>query len=137
MSRKWPIPEIAVVALALGAGVAVYWYAHRDEDALEESKARGAAIVQALDAHRTDTGEYPAGLDDLVPRYLPYVDPPTWGLERWRYRRFTPSDVMTVAEPGRVEDEEYVYFQLSVARDESGYPVLYYDYAARRWVLNN
>jgi hypothetical protein len=30
-----------------------------------------------------------------------------------------------------------VYFQLSVAADESGYPVLYYDFAAQRWVLNN
>lgn len=136
MSRRLPVPEIVVTALAIAAGVGVYWYAHRDEGALEESKARGAAIVQALEAYQTDTGVYPEALDRLVPSYLPGIEPPTWGLERWRYRRFTPTEVMTApdADPG---GDEYVYFQLSVARNESGYPVLYYDYTARRWVLNN
>lgn len=136
MSRKLPVPEIVVTALAIAAGVGLYWYAHRDEGALEESKARGAAIVQALEAYHTDTGVYPEDLDRLVPRYLPEVEPPTWGLERWRYRRFTPTEVMTSTDTEPVRDET-VYFQLSVARHESGYPVLYYDYTARRWVLNN
>jgi hypothetical protein len=137
MSRKLPVPEIVVTALAVVAGIAVYWYAHRDEGALEESKARGAAIVQALDAHRTDTGIYPGALTDLVPHYLPHIDPPTWGLEHWVYRRYRPSEIMAAAETVEPGGDEYVYFQLSVARNESGYPVLYYDYAARRWVLNN
>lgn len=136
MSRKVPVSEIVVITLAIAAGAAVYWYAHREEGPLEESKARGAAIVQALEAFHADAGVYPEGLDRLVPDYLPRIEPPAWGLERWRYRRFTPTELMTAqdVEPG---GDEYVYFQLSVAKNESGYPVLYYDYTARRWVLNN
>lgn len=34
---------------------------------------RGTAIIQALDSFRTDYGEYPTELEQLVPRYLPEV----------------------------------------------------------------
>jgi hypothetical protein len=131
MMRKLPVAEIVVIALALLAGVGIYWWAHRDEGRLEESKERGAVIVSGLEEYRARHGTYPDALDDLVPRYAVSVEPPTWGLERWRYRRFTPEEVAA----GAGSDE--VYFQLSVAADESGYPVLYYDYTGRRWVLNN
>jgi type II secretory pathway pseudopilin PulG len=145
MIRKLPVAEIIVTVLALAAGAGVYWYAHRDQGALEESKERGAAIVEALDSYRAATGTYPADLDDLVPTYIAAIEPPTWGLERWRYRRYTPAEVVagatapaTGAEPAPVEaSADEVYFQLSVAANETGYPVLYYDYAASRWVINN
>lgn len=133
MNKKLPWTEIAVVVLALAAGVAVYMYAHRDEGRLEESKNRGAPIVAALGAYHAEQGTYPETLDELVPRHLAGIEPPTWGLERWTYRRYTPADVSTADDT----DDDVVFFQLSVAANESGYPVLYYDLAAARWVLNN
>jgi hypothetical protein len=146
--RKLPVAEIVVVTLALLAGAGVYLWAHSDQATLEESKEFGAVIVQALQLHRAETGTYPEELDALVPAYLPRVEQPTWGLERWRYRRFTPAEVKAEAivpadgdaAGSRVPDtagDDPVYFQLSVAANPSGYPVLYYDYTARRWVLNN
>jgi hypothetical protein len=151
MLKKLPIAEIVVVVLALAAGVGVYWWAHRDEGRLEESKERGSVIVQGLESYHARHGIYPESLDDLVPDHAPGIEPPTWGLERWRYRRFTPEDVAAAASaaayspaaPGAAGvaaatgGADRVYFQLSVAANQSGYPVLYYDYTARRWVLNN
>jgi hypothetical protein len=131
MGRKLPWPEIIVTALVIAAGAAVFVYAHRDEDALTESKERGAAIVAALTAYRSDRGTYPERLDQLVPAHMDSLEAPVWGLRRWRYRRYAPADINETA------DTAAVYFQLSVAADDSGYPVLYYDFAAGRWVLNN
>lgn len=118
--------EIVVILLVVAAGVGLYAYAHRDEGRLEESKQRGAAIVEALESYRAGTGAYPASLDDLVPQHIAVIEQPTWGLQRWRYRPYSPD-----------EDDATQYFQLSVAAQESGYPVLFYDFVARRWVLNN
>jgi type II secretory pathway pseudopilin PulG len=131
MARKLPIAEIVVIGLVLVAGAGIYWWAHRDQGQLEESKERGTAIVAALDAYSARHGTYPERLADLVPEHLPEIEDPAWGLGRWRYRRFTPEEVAAGA------GTEAVFFQLSVAANESGYPVLYYDYTARRWVLNN
>lgn len=131
MGRKLPWAEIIVTALVIAAGVAVYLYAHRDDSALEASKERGARIVQALAAYREEHDTYPEELEALSPAYLALVEPPVWGLARWRYRTYTPEGV------GGAADSSAVYFQLSVAANESGYPVLYYDFAAQRWVLNN
>lgn len=172
--KKLPVTEIVVVLLALLAGAGVYWWAHRDQGSLEQSKEVGAAIVEGLEMYRARHGTYPATLEELVPEYIPRVEPPTWGLERWRYRRFTPDDIaaaaaMAASPPGAAPAADTqgpgasaaapggqaggapgadgasapagggaaVYFQLSVAANQSGYPVLYYDYTFRRWVLNN
>lgn len=123
MIGKVPWPEVVVIALVLAVGGGVFLYAHKDEDSLEESKRRGAVIVDALAEYRADHGTYPAHLVMLAPRYVTAVEPPTWGLRAWRYRTYTPGE-----EP---------YFQLSVAANESGYPALYYDVRTGRWVLNN
>ena len=125
--------EIVITTLALAAGVGVYAYAHKDEGKLEQSKQRGAEIVQALERHRTEQGDYPSTLEALVPRFVPSIEPPTWGLRRWRYRRYRAGDVASNAPA----DSSARYFQLSVAANDRGYPVLYYDFAGRRWVLNN
>lgn len=124
MIRKLPWAEIIVAAAVVSAGAGVYLYAHRDEGRLEESKRVGAEVVAGLIAYHSDEGTYPERLDELVPQYLPEVPPPTWGLERWSYERYSPAD-------------DIVYFRIAVAANESGYPVLYYDLAASRWVLNN
>ncbi|HEX2168458.1 MAG TPA: hypothetical protein VHG09_14585 [Longimicrobiales bacterium] len=131
MGRKLPWPEIIVSAIVLALGVSVYAYAHRHEDELEESKNRGALIVSGLDRYFIENGTYPEQLSELVPTHIAAIEPPAWGLERWRYRRYVPQHA------DETEDTSSVYFQLSVAADESGYPVLYYDFATRRWVLNN
>lgn len=153
--KNLPWAEILVIGLVIGLGAGVYLYAHRDEGNLEESKDRGAELVTALTAYMDVHGTYPEQLDDLVPDHVPEVRPPVWGLERWRYRRYTPASVSVPAPSsggadgeavrdsaaGGVQDNagasDELYFQLSVAADESGYPVLYYDFAASRWVLNN
>jgi hypothetical protein len=133
MIKKLPWAEIVVslVVVALGAGV--YIYAHRDTGDIEESKRVGAVLVEALYRHRAERGTYPDSLEQLVPDYVESVAPPTWGLRRWRYRRYTSADVSATTAP----DSAREYFQLSVAAAASGYPVLYYDLEARRWVLNN
>jgi hypothetical protein len=125
--------ELVVTMIALSAGVGVFAYAHRDEGRLEESKERGTAIVEALERHRQDHGDYPRALEALVPRYVASIEPPTWGLRRWRYRPYSAGDVVS----GVPADTSERYFQLSVAANERGYPVLYYDFTGRRWVLNN
>jgi hypothetical protein len=131
MKIKLPVAEIVVVTLALAAGAFVFWWAHRDQGPLEESKERGVVIVEALQRYRAAHGTYPPELAELVPDYAPRIEEPSWGLARWRYRRFTPEELAQGA--GR----DAIYFQLSVAANESGYPVLFYDYVGRRWVLNN
>jgi hypothetical protein len=125
--------EIVVTALALALGIGVFAYAHRDTGTLEESKRRGAAIVEALERHRAAEGTYPGTLEALIPSYVTRIHPPTWGLRRWRYRRYTAAHGTHTA----ATDTSTVYFQLSVAANDRGYPVLYYDIARRRWVLNN
>jgi hypothetical protein len=134
MIKKLPWAEIVITMLALAAGVGVYMYAHRDEGRLEASKERGAQVVAALASYRAEEGTYPERLEELVPRHLAAIPQPEWGLGRWSYRRYTPADVSAAASDGA---NDVVYFRLSVAANESGYPVLYYDLAASRWVLNN
>lgn len=129
--RRLPTAEIIVVAVVLLLGAGIFWWAHRDQSDLEESKERGAAVVAGLEAYHARHGTYPETLEELAPEYAPRIEQPSWGLARWRYRRFTPADVTTDG------GDDRHYFQLSVAANESGYPILYYDYTARRWVLNN
>lgn len=129
-----------MTALVVAAGAGVYAYAHRDESALEDSKRRGEQLVAALDAYQRERGSFPEQLDELVPEHIATIEQPIWGLQRWRYRRYSAADaVPATAEVSTAEatTADRVYFQLSVAADESGYPVLYYDFTARRWVLNN
>lgn len=157
MPSKLPWPEILVTALVVLAGAGVYLYAHRDEGALEESKRRGEQLVEALRAYESAHGTYPDALADLVPEHIETIEPPTWGLQRWRYRRYSPADAIEAAADSggrrrsrpaslradsstaegavpREQPSDHAYFQLSVAADESGYPVLYYDFASHRWV---
>jgi len=118
--RKLPWPEITIVVLVLAAGLGVFLYAHRDQDDLEGTKDRGEQIVTALEAYRSAEGEYPDSLPQLAPRFVPQVEPPLWGMQQWRYR-------LVSAE----------IFQLSVPKNETGYPALNYDVYLGRFVLNN
>ncbi|HEX6307427.1 MAG TPA: hypothetical protein VFZ69_04515 [Longimicrobiales bacterium] len=132
--KKLPWAEILVTAIVVAAGAGVYAWAHRDQGDLEESKRRGATLVQALRAYHAGHGTYPERLDELVPRYIAAVEPPTWGLGQWRYRRYSAAEL---APEAAAAARDAVFFQLSVAGDESGYPMLFYDPALDDWVLNN
>lgn len=137
--RKIPVPELTIGALAILLAVGVYWFAHRDEGALETSKQIGDTVVTALEQHRAEQGRYPDSLAALVPAYLDSVPRPVWGMGEWRYRRYTAAeaataDTPTAAAPG---DRPAEYFQLSVPREPSGYPLLFYDLTLGQWVLNN
>lgn len=135
---KVPWPEIVVTTLVIAVGAGVYLYAHRHEASLDESRQRGADVVQALTAYHADRGTYPERLSMLIPAYASAVESPTWGMRQWSYRTYVagPAAVADSASDAGTPDAP-VYFQLSVAANESGYPVLYYDFQTRRWVLNN
>lgn len=59
--------------------------------AYQESRARGAALVEALTQYHADHLDYPASLEDLAPKYLPAIQNPTVGRGRWEYTRHTPA----------------------------------------------
>ena len=134
LPRWLSAPEVLVSVLALLLAGGVYLYAHKDEGRLAETKARGSEIVAALERHRSDTGRYPATLDSLVGDYLQAVEQPTWGLQHWHYERYTRDAASGSARPA---PGDTLFFMLSVAADEAGYPLLFYDITAQRWVLNN
>jgi hypothetical protein len=71
--HRIPIGLTAAGIIGLSA-----WWAF-DQDQIEryrdrECRSRLAAIGQALSRYRDDHGRPPAGLADLVPKYLPYLD---------------------------------------------------------------
>lgn len=138
--RRFQLALPLVVLAGLAVGVGIYWWAHRDAGRLEETRRLGAELVAALEAYRADRGEYPETLDDLVPDYLARIERPTWGVGEWTYRRYAVQAdagmAADSADAGGAGDVAY-YFTLSVAANEQRYPVLYYDVADRRWVLNN
>ena len=138
MIKKLPWAEILVTTLAVAAGAGVYVYAHRDEASLEESKRRGTEVVEALYAYRLQHDVYPDSLPQLVPQYVSSVEQPSWGLRRWTYRAYDADGQGGDGAAGKPQTSRgESLFQLSVAASESGYPVLYYDIVAERWVLNN
>ena len=54
-------------------------------DALEFTEKRGNPVVGALKLYRADHGRYPQSLQELSPRYLDSIPPPSWGLKTWIY----------------------------------------------------
>lgn len=51
------------------------------------SRAIGDTIVAAIERYRIDAGLYPVSLDQLVPKYLPAIDPPVAGWCAWQYKQ--------------------------------------------------
>ncbi len=51
------------------------------------SRAIGDTIVAAIEQYRADTSLYPVSLDQLVPQYLPAIDPPVAGRAEWTYKQ--------------------------------------------------
>src|SRR5687767_7171610 len=85
---KIPLAPALVIAATLAAGAAVYAYAHRDLGSLEDTKQRGSQLVSAIENYRRDNGVYPDSLGALVPKYTQRIEPPSWGLGEWTYRRY-------------------------------------------------
>ena len=132
---KIPLAPALVVVGTLIAGGLVYAYAHRDLGSLEDTKQRGSSLVSAIESYRRDNGVYPDSLGALVPKYVPSIEPPSWGLREWTYRRYEQR-----IPPERVAatgDTIARFFDLSAPENASHYPVLYWDATDRRWVLNN
>jgi hypothetical protein len=132
---KIPLAPISVAVATLTAGALVYAYAHRDLGSLEDTKQRGSFLVSAIEQYRRDNGVYPDSLGALVPRYAPRIEPPTWGLGEWTYRKYEqriPPERVTAT-----GDTLARFFDLSAPENAAHYPVLFWDPADRRWVLNN
>jgi hypothetical protein len=126
--RRLPVLETIVTITGLLLAVALYRQTQSDDAPLAESKRRGATVVEALERYHADHGAYPGTLQELTPAYVPAIQPPTWGTGEWRYRRFEQ----------RVSGDSVArYFELAVAKDSSNYPLLYYDWGDRRWLLHN
>jgi len=82
MAQQWTVrPKVAVVLLIFEAALAgMMVYASSDTDdgkarMMQLSFARAAigpngAIIQAIEMHQSDTGHWPARLDDLITRPL-------------------------------------------------------------------
>jgi type II secretory pathway pseudopilin PulG len=78
---------LIAVVLALVAGR----YAN-EKQKLENSESLAATIVNALREYKLANGHYPSELNELVPKYLPRIEPPTWGNPDWDYRRVDSVD---------------------------------------------
>ena len=131
--------SLAPVLVAIGtltAGGLVYAYAHRDLGSLEDTKQRGSYLVSAIESYRRDNGVYPDSLGALVPRYAPTIEPPTWGLREWTYRKYEQR-IPPEKIPAAGGDTLAHFFDLSAPENSSHYPVLFWDKMDRRWVLNN
>ena len=57
--------------------------------AVRESQKRGNAIVIALEQFKSDQGEYPQSLAELIPDYLVEIEQPIAGTQPWQYKRNT------------------------------------------------
>lgn len=79
-------------------------------EALTETKVRGAMIVAALNAFYANCGCYPNQLADLVPKYLPGIPKATWGEGRWTYTTSPGEGPHHQGDPG-------LTFELSVRKD--------------------
>lgn len=53
--------------------------------AVAESQRRGNEIIAAIEDFQRDIGEYPEDLQQLVPKYLQSMKPPTAGSRAWGY----------------------------------------------------
>jgi hypothetical protein len=70
-----------VAAAAMQGTLNSKWYPWK----VHESKRAGDEIIQAIESYRQREGRYPAKLNDLVPRYLRAISPPTAGQKQWTY----------------------------------------------------
>ncbi len=73
-------------------------------------------IIQALDAYRNSTGEYPVELDQLIPDYLESIPDPQWGTNEWEYNR-----------------ANWDLYSIEIRRSENWYEGYYYDSSTDSW----
>ncbi len=52
---------------------------------VEESKRRGAQIIEALEKIKRNEGVYPKSLEELVPKYLASLPQPAVATAKWTY----------------------------------------------------
>jgi len=98
-----------------------------DDQRLRRTEARGNAVIAAIDHYTEQIGRLPDSLAALRPYYLRSIPTPTWGDGSWRYQQFASVVHTSHAPP---------IFELRVCMNASCYPVLYFNSALRRWVLD-
>ena len=50
-------------------------------------QASGDQLVSAIERYAEDHGDVPASLNELVPKYVPAIEPPTVRNGQWEYRK--------------------------------------------------
>ena len=78
---------------------------------IEESKRRGDEIIHALEEFRAEKGHYPRALNELLPKYMPEIPPPTWGLREWQYTVATNEISLRVDESVRTGDGDSLWLR--------------------------
>jgi len=51
----------------------------------EAVKARGNAVITAIEKYRAASGRYPDALSDLTPTYMAHIEPPAGPDSHWTY----------------------------------------------------
>jgi hypothetical protein len=121
-SRGWFIAALILV-VAIGVGSAPAGWRLQPGEAirragLERIMANAEPVIEAIERYRTDTGEYPKSLTDLIPKYLAAL-PPTGNtiFSQFEYRpqgndwiRKIPNYELFVRTPiGALNWDEFVY----------------------------
>jgi hypothetical protein len=82
-----------------------------DEEALAQTERCGNVIVEAIEAFREATGDYPGALSELTPGYLAEIPQPEWGLKKWNYEAWEDGFTLGVDESSRTGDGNSHYFR--------------------------
>ena len=97
MQRYWRLLIIPLASILLLAtiGCGRDWTPAK----IQQSKAIGNKILDAIDQYHADNGSFPERLEDLVPKYLKEVKPPTAGTREWQYGRSDGTGWFETGEP--------------------------------------
>ena len=89
--KKIRFMNIIVIVVTIGVCCAVlreyYWYNNWSRKGISESKEKGEHLRRAIEKYHADKTKLPETLTDLIPEYLPVIQPPTAGSQVWRYHK--------------------------------------------------
>jgi hypothetical protein len=108
------IPIAAIIVLRT-RGRTMQFFDSRHPN-VAKTKAEAAKIIHALEQYVDEHGAAPATLDDLVPKYIPKIPQPHYGVPRWDYAGQTDS----------------IHYSLAFGA-EGGYPAIYYTSQSADW----
>lgn len=82
------------------------------------------AIVHAIEAYQLATANLPESLEDIAPKYIPFIYPAYWGNTGWIYKKQNEGFTLAVG------------YRESVS-DNLPYPVIIYSSEDDHWVFND